>query len=252
MISKENATSVYGIRPLIEAIRSGKTVDRLFVQKDLRGRYFQEVIELAKTHDIPLQRVPVEKLNYLTRKNHQGVFAFLSPVDFHRIDDLLSLLYEQGKTPLLLVLDRITDVRNFGAILRTAACTMVDAVIIPKKNSAPVRADAIKTSSGGIFSVPICKENDLRKTLELLKASGIRILAATEKAEHPVYKEDFTLPIAIVFGSEENGISGECLRVSDRWIKVPISGYIGSLNVSVACGMILYEVLRQRLGQVLG
>lgn len=252
MSSKENVTTLYGIRPLIEAIRSGKTIDKLFVQKGLRGGYFQEVIELAKTHYIQLRRVPVEKLNRLTRKNHQGIFAFLSPVDFHRIEDLLPLLYEQGKTPLLLVLDRITDVRNFGAMLRTAACTGVDAVIIPTKNSAPVSTDAVKTSAGAIFNVPICKENDLRKTIELLNASGVRILAATEKADYPVYKEDFTMPVAILLGSEDDGISAECLRLSDRQIKIPIFGNIDSLNVSVACGMILYEALRQRLGNIIG
>ncbi|XOD66735.1 MAG: 23S rRNA (guanosine(2251)-2'-O)-methyltransferase RlmB [Flavobacteriales bacterium Tduv] len=248
MSRKENVTALYGIRPLIEAIRSGKTIDKLFVQKNLRGRGGQELIELAKTHDIPLQRVPVEKLNRLIRKNHQGVFAFLSPVDFHRVEDLLPLLYEQGKTPLLLVLDRITDVRNFGAMLRTAACTGVDAVIIPTKNSTPVSADTVKTSSGSIFNVRICKEYDFRKTLELLKASGVRILAATEKTDHIIYKEDFTVPVAIVLGSEENGISAECLRVSDQRIKIPISRDSCSLNVSVACGMVLYEALRQRIG----
>ncbi|XCI75284.1 MAG: 23S rRNA (guanosine(2251)-2'-O)-methyltransferase RlmB [Flavobacteriales bacterium] len=247
MIFKKNTSSIYGVHPLIEAIRSGKTIDKLFVQKGLRGPNYQEILKLVKKHNIPIHWVPTERLNHLTRKNHQGVFAFLSPIDFHRIRDLLPSLYEQGKIPLLLILDRITDVGNFGAIVRTAACTGVDAVIIPMKHAAPISADTIKASAGALFKVPICKENDLKKSYEFLKTSGIRILAATEKAEHFTYTEDFTIPTAIILGSEQDGLSVDCLRLSDQKLKLPMYGDISSLNVSVACGMILYEALRQRL-----
>ncbi|XOD69197.1 MAG: 23S rRNA (guanosine(2251)-2'-O)-methyltransferase RlmB [Flavobacteriales bacterium AspAUS03] len=249
MILKKNTNSLYGVNPLIEAIRSGKTIDKLFVQKGLRGPNYQKIIELVKKHNISIHWVPAKKLNRLTRKNHQGVFAFLSPIDFYRIGDLLPSLYEQGKSPLLLILDRITDVGNFGAIVRTAASTGVDAVIIPMRHAASISADAVKASAGALFKIPICKENDLKKSIEFLKISGIRILAATEKAEHFTYTEDFTIPSAIILGSEQAGLSVDCLRLSDQKLKLPMYGNISSLNVSVACGMILYEALRQRLGK---
>ncbi|WP_103326768.1 23S rRNA (guanosine(2251)-2'-O)-methyltransferase RlmB [Bacteroidetes bacterium endosymbiont of Geopemphigus sp.] len=239
---------VYGLRPLIEAIESGKTLNKLFLQKGLRGANYQILHELIRKHRIPFQGVPLEKLNRLTQKNHQGVFAFMSPVDFYRLEDLLPQIYEAGKTPLLLVLDGITDVRNFGAIVRTAECGGVDAVIIPAKGAAPVNDDAIKTSAGAIFKLPVCKENDLVRSLRFLKNSGVRLIAATEKAGAIFYKSELLGPLAIILGNEEEGISSSCLALADERLKLPVLGEITSLNVSVASGVLLYETMRQRLG----
>jgi 23S rRNA (guanosine2251-2'-O)-methyltransferase len=205
----------------------------------------QKLMLLIKRNEIPLQMVPIDKLNRLTRKNHQGVLALISPISFHRIENLLPIFFENGKTPLLLILDRITDVRNFGAILRTAVCAGIDAVIIPTKETPYIGADSIKTSSGAIFRIPICKENDLKKTIFFLKNSGIRILAATEKAKKLFWEEDLTLPLALILGSEKNGIHNKYITICDYQIKIPVQG-INSLNVSTACGIALYETLRQR------
>lgn len=244
---KENNNGIFGLRPIIEAIEAGKTIDKLFVQKGLQGEIFSELRKLIRDYDIPTQYVPVEKLNRLTRKNHQGVFAFLSPVEFHRIDNLLPQIYEQGKIPFLLILDRVSDVRNFGAIARTAECVGADAIIVPQKGSASVNADAVKTSAGALYNIPVCKEVSLKKTIEFLRDSGIRIVCATEKTSDFIYKADFKSPVAIVMGSEEDGISDDILRISDENVKLPMTGKTSSLNVSVACGVFLFEAVRQRI-----
>ena len=243
------SSPVYGLHPLIEAIESGKTFDKLFLQKGLRGgSNYQILRELIKKHHIPFQTVPLEKLNRLTQKNHQGVFAFMSPIDLHHLENLLPQIYEAGRLPLLLVLDRITDVRNFGAIVRTAECAGVDTVIIPSKGAAPINSDSIKTSAGAIFKIPICKENNLSKSLRFLKNSGIRLIAATtEKTNVDLYKLELSGPLAIIFGNEETGISSPCLSLADDRLKLPVLGEITSLNVSVSCGILLYEIMRQRL-----
>lgn len=238
---------IYGVRPFIEALESGKTFDKIFIQKGLRGANHTILYELIKKHHLCFQSVPLEKLNRLTRKNHQGVVAFTSPIDFHQLENFIPQIYEQGKIPLLLVLDGITDVRNFGAIVRTAECVGAHAVILSAKRSAPINADAIKTSCGALFKLPICKEKDLAKSLRFLKSFGIQIIAASEKAHTLVYKSELSGPLAIVMGSEENGISPSCLDLVDNHLKLPMFGEIRSLNVSVACGAMLYEVLRQRL-----
>ena len=243
---KENQNGIFGLRPVIEAIEAGKTIDKLFVQKGLQGEIFSELRKLISEYEIPTQYVPVEKLNRLTRKNHQGVFAFLSPIEFHSIENLLPQLYEQGKTPFLLILDRVSDVRNFGAIARTAECVGVDAIIIPQKGSASVNADAVKTSTGALYNIPVCKEPNLRKVFQYLKQSGIQIVSATEKASDFIYDADYTVPTAIVMGSEEDGISDDLIKISDHIVKLPMFGKTSSLNVSVACGVFLYEVVRQR------
>lgn len=238
---------IFGIRPVIEAIDAGKTIDKLMVQKGLRGETIGELLGIAQEYHIPVQYVPIEKLNRLTRKNHQGVFAFVSPVDFFNIENVLPKIYEEGKTPFLLILDRVSDVRNFGAIARTAECTGVDAIVIPEKGSASVNEDAVKTSVGALYRIPLCKVKSLKETIEFLQLSGIQITCATEKTSNTIYETDFTLPSAIVMGSEEDGVSNEIIRIADNLAKLPMFGEIGSLNVSVACGAFLYEAVRQRM-----
>lgn len=237
---------IYGIRPVIEAIDSGKEAEKVFIQKGLRGDTIGELMKMLRERSIPYQFVPVEKLNRLTRKNHQGVVANISPVVFYNIEDVLPGIYEEGKTPFILILDRITDVRNFGAILRTAECTGVDAVVIPSKNTAQLNSDTIKSSAGAIFKIPICRSDNLKTTIEFLKQSGLKMVAATEKAEKIHFKADFTEPLGIILGSEGEGISGEYLKKADLEIKIPIKGEIDSLNVSVAASVLMYEVVRQR------
>ena len=186
-------------------------------------------------------------MNRLTKKNHQGVFAFISPIDFYNIEDVIPNLYEEGKSPLILILDRITDVRNFGAITRTAECSNVDCIIVPEQNSAAINSDAMKTSSGALNNIKICRTWNLKMTLQMLKDSGIQIVSCTEKTNNKIYSVNYQIPTAIILGSEENGISSEFLKFSDEKVKIPILGNIESLNVSVACGVILYEIVRQRL-----
>ncbi len=239
--------AVFGLRPVIEAIEAGKTVDKLFVQKGLQGEIFYELRKLITEHEIPVSYVPLEKLNRLTGKNHQGVYAFISPIEFDKIENVLPQIFEQGKTPFILILDRVSDVRNFGAIARTAECVGVDAIIVPFKGSASINADAIKTSTGALYNIPVCREESLRKTIDYLQASGIAIMSASEKASDFLYEVDFAVPCAIVMGSEEDGVSDSILKISDNMIKLPMIGQTASLNVSVACGAVLYEAVRQRM-----
>jgi 23S rRNA (guanosine2251-2'-O)-methyltransferase len=213
-----------------------------------------EIIELAHKAQVPVSSVPVEKLDNLTRKNHQGAVAFLSPIDYAPLDIIVTGIFERGQSPLLLILDRVTDVRNFGAIARNAECMGVHAIIIPSRGSAQVNGDAIKTSAGALNIVPVCREPNLKETIWYLQQSGVQIVACTEKAEQGVQegKVDFTVPTAIIMGSEEDGISPEYLKRADVQVRIPLVGQIGSLNVSVASGVVLYEALRQRLGSING
>ena len=238
---------IFGLRPVMEAIEAGKTIDKIFIQNGLQGDIVAELKKQLSKEGIRPNYVPVEKLNRITRKNHQGVVAFTTDITFYKIEDLVPQLFEEGKTPFLLVLDRLTDVRNFGAICRTAECVGVDAIIIPDKGAAPINSDAIKTSAGAIYNVKICKEKNLAHTVDYLQQSGILVFASTEKAQKTVYETDFREPCAIVMGNEETGISKEVLHHSDEKIKLPIEGKTQSLNVSVACGAVLYEVFRQRI-----
>ena len=240
----ENA--IFGFHPIMEAIKAGKEIDTLFIQKGLKGDLFQELWTLVKSHKVVYKHVPVEKLNRLTGKNHQGVFAFVSPINFGNTANVIPQIYEEGKTPLILVLDRITDVRNFGAIVRTAECSGVNAIIVPEKGSAAINGDAIKTSSGALHNIPVCREFNLRATIEFLKNSGLQIIGCTEKADDLIYTPDYTLPTAIILGSEEDGISEEFLQMCNNKTKIPMTGTIGSLNVSVSAGVVLYEAVRQR------
>ena len=243
----KNKEAIFGIRPIIEVIKSGKTIDKLFIQKGLHNESFAILWKLVRENRINYKHVPVEKMNRLTKKNHQGVFAFISPIDFYNIEDVIPNLYEEGKSPLILILDRITDVRNFGAIARTAECSNVDCIIVPEQNSAAINSDAMKTSSGALNNIKICRTWNLKMTLQMLKDSGIQIVSCTEKTNNKIYSVNYQIPTAIILGSEENGISNEFLKFSDEKVKIPILGNIESLNVSVACGVILYEIVRQRL-----
>ena len=246
MPNTEEKNYIFGIRAIIEAVNAGKTIDKLFIQKGLHNDLFAELWKLVRLKRINYKHVPLEKINRLTRKNHQGVFAFISPIDFHNIEDVVPTLYEQGKIPLILVLDRITDVRNFGAIARTAECAGVDAIIIPEQNAAAINADAIKTSAGALHKITVCRTWNLKLAIQFMKESGIQLVGCTEKTQDMMYKPDYTPPTAIIMGSEEDGVSPEFLKMCDARAKIPLAGKIASLNVSVATGVILYEAIRQR------
>ncbi len=237
---------IFGLRPVLEALEAGKTVDKVFLQNGLQGPLYAELKTKLAQLKLRPNYVPIEKLNRFTRKNHQGVVAFISDVPFENIQQVVPQLFEEGKVPFILMLDRLTDVRNFGAICRTAECAGVHAVVIPEKGAAPVNSDAIKTSAGAIYNIKICKEKNLAHTVDFLQQSGIQVFAASEKAQKLIYEIDFTEPCAIVMGNEETGISKEVLHHADEKIKLPIEGRTQSLNVSVACGAILYEAVRQK------
>ena len=244
---RETNKQVYGIRAVIEAIDSGKEIESIFVQRGLSGQLLVELKQVLKQHDIGYQQVPVEKLNRMTGKNHQGVIAVISPITYQRTEDLVPAIYERGEVPLLLILDGITDVRNLGAIARTAECAGVHALIVPKKGSAEINPDAIKTSAGALFKINVCREDSLGKTARFLQDSGIQLVACTEKTADNLYQLDYTGPTALVLGSEEHGISDELIRIVDHLAKIPMAGSIASLNVSVSAGVTLYEAVRQRL-----
>lgn len=247
---KEKNTFIFGIRAVIEAVTAGKELEKVFVQKGLTSELSHELQKTLRESNIPFQYVPAEKINKVAGyRNHQGVAAILSPVTYQHIENILPQLFEEGKTPLLLILDRITDVRNFGAICRSAECLGVHMVIIPSRGGAQVTPDAIKTSAGALHKIPVCRSENLKTTIAFLKESGLQIIACTEKAEKNSSSADLTLPSAVLLGSEEDGISEEYLRHADVQVKIPLLGEIGSLNVSVAAGIILYEAQRQRQGQ---
>lgn len=237
---------IFGVRAVIEAVNAGKDVDRILFRRDMSNELSRELLAVVKGTGVPLQRVPVEKLNRLTQKNHQGVVAFISPVTYRRIGDLIPLIYEAGRSPFVVVLDGVTDVRNFGAIARTCECAGVDAIVVASKGGAPVNADAVKTSAGALLSVPVCREESLTNALRLMSDSGVKIVAATEKASSVYTDIDCTDPVALVMGSEDEGVSPEILRLCTEWASIPLLGKIGSLNVSVAAGIMIYETVRQR------
>ncbi len=238
---------IFGIRAVMEAIESGKQIDKVMVRNDLNGQLAGELFNLLRANDIRPQRVPEQKLNRITRKNHQGVIAFVSAVNYYSLRQVVPTLFEDGILPMLVMLDGITDVRNFGAIARTAECCGVNAIVIPERGSAGVNADAVKTSAGALLHLPVCRERSLKESVEYLKLSGYTIVAASEKADINYTKADFTGPVAIVMGAEDVGISPEILSLCDNMVSIPMFGHIGSLNVSVAAGVMLYEAVRQRL-----
>ena len=237
---------IYGTRALIEAVNEGRELERLFIQRGINNPLMNELRALLKKNEIIYQLVPVEKLNRISNRNHQGVIAFVSTVSYYNIEEVLPQIFVSGSAPLLLMLDRITDVRNFGAIARTCECFGVHAVIIPSRGGAAINSDAIKTSAGALHKITVCRENNLKNTLNYLSESGLQIVACSEKATKYIDEVDFTIPTVIIMGSEEDGISGEYLRKANITVKIPMVGSISSLNVSVAAGVILYEVIRQR------
>jgi len=237
---------IFGTRAVIEAIRNRKPVERVLIKKGLDNELFAELFQLIKENDVPFQFVPAEKINRVTRKNHQGIVAFLSAVEFANIETLLPGLFESGTDPFILILDQITDVRNFGAIVRTAECGGVHAIIIPERGMARIGADAVKTSAGAIHSLPVCRVQSLSAAIRFIKDSGIRVIAASEKAAKFFTKTEMTGPLAIVMGAEDTGISQPVLNMADEQVKIPLFGKIGSLNVSVAAGLMIYEAVRQR------
>ena len=237
---------IFGIRAVIEAIEAGKEIDKLLIKKDLQGDLSRELFNILKGRHIPVQRVPVEKLNRITRKNHQGVIAYTTQITYQHIEDIVPTLFEEGKNPFFVLLDGVTDVRNFGAIARTAECAGVDAIIIPSKNSVSVNADAIKTSAGALHTIPVCREDNLTKSIKYLKNCGIHIAGATEKGNRSYTKGTYDGPVCLIMGAEDRGIPQEHLALCDEWVNIPILGHIGSLNVSVAAGVLIYEIVKQR------
>lgn len=242
----EKSDYIFGIRAVIEAIESGKSIDKVLVRRDLGGDLARELTGVLRQYGILSQRVPADRLNRITMKNHQGVIALVSPVTYHRLDNLLPSLYEEGRNPFIIALDGLTDTRNFGAIGRTADCSGVDGIVIPERNSVSVTPDAVKTSAGGLFYVPVCRERDIATAVRLLRDSGVKVVGATEKGAVNYTDIDYTGPVAVVMGSEDTGISGDVLRLCDELAAIPMLGNIGSLNVSVAAGVLMYEVVRQR------
>ena len=243
----KNQDVIFGKRPVLEAIRSGKTIEKIFIQKNLSKEVFDEIKKSINNKNVNLSLVPKEKLNRITRKNHQGVICYISPIDYQPLSEIVHRSYESGKDPIILVLDRITDTRNFGAITRVAEATGVDAIDIPEKESALITSEAVKASAGALNYVSICKEKNLKSVINKLKESGLKIIACTEKSDEDIYSVDFNTPVCIIVGSEKNGISQNLIEISDVKAKIPMKGKIESLNVSSSSSIILYELIRQRI-----
>lgn len=240
---------IYGTRAVIEAIHAGKEIEKIMIQSGLSNDLIKELIQTARDKTVPYTFVPQEKLKRLSTKNHQGVICLLSSVSYASLDNLIDRAYSEGREPFLLILDRVTDVRNFGAIVRTAECAGVDGIVIGEKGSAPITSDAMKTSAGALNYLPVAREKDLKKTLKFLRENGVQVIACTEKAEKNIHHVSINGPIALIVGSEEDGIADVLLREADELVKIPMRGKIRSLNVSVAAGVAIYEVVRARGGK---
>ena len=238
--------NIFGTRAIIEAIEAGKEIDKVFLQRGVSNPLTSQLNTLIKKNNINTSYVPVEKLNRLTSKNHQGAVATISPIAYHDLETIVETIINSTTNPLFLILDHLSDVRNFGAIIRTAECTGVDCIIIPKKGGAPLNGVAVKTSAGAAFNIPIAKADHIKDAIYHLQGSGIKVIAATEKTTDTVYDLTLKQPIAIVMGREDSGVSPGVLKIVDHKAKLPLLGSIASLNVSVACGALLYEVVRQR------
>jgi 23S rRNA (guanosine2251-2'-O)-methyltransferase len=238
---------IYGYYPVMEAIDQGKEIEKLFILKSLHHSKANDLRRAAGENKIPFQFVPKEKLDRLTRQNHQGVVAVFSPVSYIDIETFLPSIFESGKTPLILVLDKITDVRNLGSIARSAECAGVDVIVTPSRGSAMINADAVKTSAGALTKIPVSRNSHLKETIQFLKNSGLKVVGATEKSEIHHYNVEYKEPVAIIMGSEEKGISEEYLKLCDEIVKIPMTGTVQSLNVAVAAGIILFEVVKQRM-----
>ena len=236
---------IFGMHPLLEALEAGREIDKILLKRGLRSDEVSRITALARERTIPLQIVPEERLTRLTRKQHQGVIAFISEIEYTPLETLIPMLYEAGRSPFVLLLDGLTDVRNFGAIARTAECAGVDALIIPERGSVTVTADAIKTSAGALHRLPVCRVSSIMSAVSLLQASGLKIVAASEKARDVYTETELRLPLGLVLGAEDEGVSEEVLRRADHIVRIPQVGAIGSLNVSVAAGILIYEIVRQ-------
>jgi 23S rRNA (guanosine2251-2'-O)-methyltransferase len=243
----EKTDYIFGIRAVIEAIEAGKEIDKVLVRKELRGDLARELMEVIKQHGVMVQKVPGEKLDRITRKNHQGAIAIFSAVSYTTLADVIPTLYENGEMPFIVLLDGVTDVRNFGAIARTCECAGVNAIVIPRRGGVSVNGDAMKTSAGALSYLPVCRETSILNAVKYLRDCGIHVFAASEKSRLNYTKADFSGPVALVMGSEDVGISPDVLRFCDTMVAIPQLGHIGSLNVSVAAGVMIYEVVRQRL-----
>lgn len=237
---------IFGLRPVIEAIHSGKELDKILIKKGLSGELYHELMGLVRSAGIPYQMVPIEKLNRVTRKNHQGVIAYASLISYSPIDEIIQRVFENGESPLVLILDGITDVRNFGAIARSAEVAGVHTLVIPERGGAQINADAIKTSAGALLNIPVCRVRNLGDTAKELQRSGLKVVGATEKADKLFYESELSGPLAIVLGSEDEGISIEMLRVCDELVKIPQHGKISSLNVSASAAVLVFEAEKQR------
>ena len=244
---KNRENTIFGIHPILEALNSELVIDKLFIQKESSNTKIQEIETICETSDVTINYVPIEKLNRLTKGNHQGVVAITSPIPFHSLEGLIEKIIQEKENPLFLILDQLSDVRNFGAIIRTAECTGVNGIIIQQSGSAPINAETIKTSAGAAFKIPICRISHIKDAIYTLQAYEVKTVAATEKTENLIYKIDFRQPMAIVMGSEHRGVNPSVLKIVDFKAKLPLLGTIDSLNVSVACGAFLYETIRQRI-----
>ena len=247
MKQQKEKNMIFGIRAVIEAIDAGKEIDKIFLRREMGGDLARELFDKLKDAQVAIQRVPLEKLNRLTMKNHQGVVAYISSVEYQRIEDIIPTLYEQGKNPFVVILDGVTDVRNFGAIARTCECAGVDALIVPVRGAAAVNADAIKTSAGALHVIPVCREQSLHNCVSYLQKCGIQVIAASEKATHSYTEANYQNPLAIIMGAEDVGVAPDILRICNDMVSIPILGQIESLNVSVAAGILIYEAVKQRM-----
>jgi 23S rRNA (guanosine2251-2'-O)-methyltransferase len=243
---QKESDCIFGLRPVIEAIKAGKQIDRLLIRQGLQGLLYHELMTEVKRNNIVYQIVPLERIELVTRKNHQGVLAWLSIIEYQHIANLLPMIFEKGEDPLIIALDGVSDVRNFGAIVRSAECLGAHAVVIPEKGSARITADAVKTSAGALHSLPVCREKSIVKTIEFLKESGLKVICAGEKTGTEAAGTDLRGPAVLIMGSEEKGISRELVSLADKTVRIPMKGSIESLNVSVAAGILIYEIFRQR------
>ena len=242
----EKTDYIFGIRPVLEALEASKSIDKILIKRELNGDLAKEVLAKAKEYGVPVQRVPNEKLNRITMKNHQGVIAIVCPVRYYNLENLVISIYEEGRIPLAVILDGVTDARNFGAIARSAECAGADFIVIPERGSASVTSDSVRSSAGALLHLPVCRERDLVSAINKLHENGYRLIGASEKSDKNYTTIDYTTPVAIVMGAEDTGLSPEVLRRCDDLAAIPILGKVGSLNVSVACGVMLYEAVRQR------
>ena len=238
---------IYGIHAVLEAIEAGKDIDKILLSKTLNDETAREINDRARQLRVPVQRVPVQKIDRITRRNHQGVLAMLAAVTYYRVEDLVPQLFDNGENPFIVVLDGVTDVRNFGAVARTCECAGVSAIVIPDRESVSVNADAVKTSAGALNYLPVCRERNLVNAVKLMRDSGFKIVGTSDKKQLNYTQADYTGPVAIVLGAEDKGISPEIMKLCDTQVLIPEFGHINSLNVSVAGGIMIYEVVRQRL-----